>query len=515
MQVRTTKTASGSTAVQVVIRHHHQTEIVKHIGSARDKEQLEALITLAHQFIREADNTQPLFPELFPHEKQQHLISVDHMDFIKAYHLFAYEFLSFFYEWNGFHRIGNSVLKDFAIMRLIEPASKETTRELLKEYFHITCSNNRLYPGLRSLLKQKDQIEQAAVSYAKKHLSFDFSLVFYDVTTLYFETFKADEDSTDEKGNNTVGLRKNGFGKEHKPGQPQILVGLVVNRDGYPIGVELFSGKTFEGHTIIPVIKKLQKKYAIETLTIVADAGMLSLKNIEEIRKAQLFYIVGARLGSISKEILSEISTQLKKTEDIYYTTGTEQGTLICNYSDKRAAKDKSDRKKQMEKAQYQINNPGKVKRKARFVVEETKAVLKLNEDLIAQDELREGIKGYYTNLTLTEKLTADDIISRYKDLWHVEKSFRIAKSDLEARPVFHHQRESIEAHILIIFVSLCLAKSIELLSKLSIKQVKKHVWPVQDIEFIDTITNKKFIKRMSIKDNPMAILWKTLEAKL
>lgn len=400
-------------------------------------------------------------------------------------------------------------------MRLIEPASKETSRTLLKEYFHISCSNDRLYSGLQLLLQQKALIEQAAVAYAKTHLSFDFSLVFYDVTTLYFETFKADEDVTDNKGNTVEGLRKNGFGKEHKPGQPLILIGLVVNRDGYPIGIELFPGKTFEGHTMIPVVKRLQEKYAIKTLTIVADAAMLSMDNMKEIADAKLSYIVGARLGNIPHKLIADISAYLDKKESKYYAVGTKHGTLICDYSNKRATKDKSDRKKQLDKSKYQIDNPEQTKRKARFVSEETKATLTLNEELIKQDELREGIKGYYTNLVLDEKLTPMNIIARYHDLWHVEKAFRMAKSDLKARPIFHHKKESIQAHMLIVFVSLCIAKSIELLSKFSIKQVKKHVWPVQDIEFIDTITGKVFLKRMSTKGNPMITLWKTLEAKM
>ena len=364
-------------------------------------------------------------------------------------------------------------------------------------------------------MQQKALIEQAAVAYAKTHLSFDFSLVFYDVTTLYFETFKADEDVTDNKGNTVEGLRKNGFGKEHKPGQPLILIGLVVNRDGYPIGIELFPGKTFEGHTMIPVVKRLQEKYAIKTLTIVADAAMLSMDNMKEIADAKLSYIVGARLGNIPHKLIADISAYLDKKESKYYAVGTKHGTLICDYSNKRATKDKSDRKKQLDKSKYQIDNPEQTKRKARFVSEETKATLTLNEELIKQDELREGIKGYYTNLVLDEKLTPMNIIARYHDLWHVEKAFRMAKSDLKARPIFHHKKESIQAHMLIVFVSLCIAKSIELLSKFSIKQVKKHVWPVQDIEFIDTITGKVFLKRMSTKDNPMITLWKTLEAKM
>jgi transposase len=370
-----------------------------------------------------------------------------------------------------------------------------------------------LYKCLENIQQQKEQIEQIAIAYAKKHLAFDFSLVFYDVTTLYFETFKEDTDERkeDQKEPITKGLRKPGFSKDGKPLQPQIVIGLVVNRDGYPIAIEIFSGNTFEGKTMLPVIKRLQQKYAITTLTIVADAGMLSFENIEAIKEAKLNYIVGARLGSIAKKTLKTIATELNKREDIFSVTKTNHGTLICAYSEKRAIKDRSDRKKQIARAEAQIENPERVKRRARFVTEETKATLKLNQELINHDEDKEGIKGYYTNLTLNEKLTANDIIARYKDLWHVEKSFRIAKSDLEARPIFHHKRKSIEAHILIVFVSLCMAKAIELISNKSIKQVRKLVWSVLDITCKDTLTGKTLVKRMETTGNPMAELWKTL----
>jgi len=515
MQVRTTKTASGNTAVQVVERFNHRTKVIKHIGSAKEMFSLGNLIKLGHQYIRENNNTTPLFPELKVETEQKHLVSIDNLIFTKTYHNYAYEFFSFFYARNGFDVIENPILKDLAIMRLIQPASKQASLELLKEYFRIGHGHTSLYNGLRLIHQQKEQIEQVAISYAKRHLSFDFSLVFYDVTTLYFETFKQDADSVDEKGTVVArGLRTAGFSKDNKPLQPQIMIGLVVNGDGYPISIEMFSGRTFEGHTIIPVIKRLQERYGIKTLTIVADAGMLSLDNIQAIKDAGLNFIVGARLGNVTETILKDVSRNLNKREEVYFQIETKQGTLICDYSLKRATKDRSDRKKQLKKAQAQIDNPKKSKRKARFVTEETEAKLTLNQELIERDELKEGIKGYYTNLTLNDNLTPQDIVTRYKDLWHVEKSFRIAKSDLEARPIFHHKQESIEAHILIVFVSLCLAKSIELLSHISIKKVRKAVWPILDIEFKDALSNKTFVKRMETSGNIMEKLWITLRGE-
>jgi transposase len=329
-------------------------------------------------------------------------------------------------------------------------------------------------------------------------LGFNFSIVFYDVTTLYFETFKEDAEN----------FKKPGFSKDNKPQQPQIVIGLVVNQDGYPIAIDIFPGNTFEGHTMIPVLRKLQKAHGIKTLTVIADAGMLSQSNIEEIENAGLTYIVGARLGNMPTDKLRQISKNLNKTEGVYYRGALPRGILVCDYSQKRANKDRSDRKKQLKKAEYQIENPDKIKKRTRFVMEESKAKIKLNQGLIEKDELREGIKGYHTNLEFTENSL---IIQRYKDLWHVEKSFRIAKSDLQARPIFHRKKDSIETHILIVFVSLCLTKSIELKTGYSIKRVRDMIWKILDIEFVDTLTNKQFIKRMKTSGNPMAELLKKL----
>jgi transposase len=512
MKLRTTTTSSGNTAVQVIERANHKTIIIKHIGSAKNEEELQALYQLGRQYMHEHTPTIPLFPKLISPVTPQHLIALENLEFIRTYHQFAYEFFSYFYQRNGFDSLANPIVKDLAIIRLIEPVSKIASLSLLKEHFGLTHGHDQLYQSLQSLVKQKEQVENQAIGYAQQALSFDFSLVFYDVTTLYFETFKEDADTIHGQAHPITGLRKNGFGKEHKPGQPQILIGLLVTREGYPVKIELFTGKTFEGHTLIPVITQMKQQHSISTLTVVADAAMLSIDNMQALQTAKLSYIVGARLGNITHDLLAEISNYLNKTEGKYYVTETKWGTLICTYSDKRASKDRSDRKKQLDKSNYQVHNPNQVKRKARFVTETTKAVFTINEELVKQDQLREGIKGYYTNLELNERLTAIDIVARYHDLWHVEKAFRITKSDLEARPVFHHKQETIQAHILIVFISLCIAKSIELLTKLSIKKVTKYVWPILDIEFFDTLSKQTFKKRMKTVENPMVELWKTFK---
>lgn len=504
LKVRTTKIASGNTAVQVVYRHNHKTEIVKHIGTARSQKEKGQLIQLAYQYIGRNKNMPPLLPEVFTGQENDFLLSLKYLKAGANYHTFAYEVLLYFYALNGFENVKSNLLRDLAFMRIIEPCSKLQAVRLLKEYFAIIYPINSVYEGLRGIGQLKEQTEKVAVTFAKQNLSFDFSLVFYDVTTLYFETQKSDEDVENKDGNLIKGLRKQGFSKDNKSSQPQILIGLLVTKEGYPVAVEIFEGNTFEGKTMIPVILRFQEKYHIKTLTVIADAGMLSFANMEELKKHQLTYIVGARMGNLSETLMREISTSLHSTEGLFIKRETPHGTLICDYSRKRASKDKSDREKQIRKAERQIEEGNPILKRYPFLKEKTKIVYRLNIELIEKDKLLDGLKGYYTNVTnMDESL----IVARYRDLWHVEKAFRIAKSDLEARPIFHHKRESIEAHIGIVFVSLCLAKCLELQTGYSIKKVRDSIWRILDIELIDTLTNKTFIKRMELEGNEIAAL--------
>jgi transposase len=223
---------------------------------------------------------------------------------------------------------------------------------------------------------------------------------------------------------------------------------------------------------------------------------MLSVKNMEELRKQGLNYIVGARLSNLSENLLKQVSEEINGQSGKYFKTETPLGFLVCDYSQKRADKDKSDRKKQLLKAQNQINNPARFLKRSRFIKETTASTYVLNSELIQKDELLDGIKGYYTNL---ENFDNQLIIDRYHDLWKIEKAFRIAKSDLLARPIFHRKRDSIEVHILIVFVSLCVVKSIELFSGLSIKKVKDLIWDVLDIKLKDDLTGNVFSKQIDI----------------
>ncbi len=504
--MRTTKTGSGSTAVQVVTRYRNRTQIVKHIGSAKNREDVSSLLKLAHQYIQSTDPTKPLFEEFFQ-ERKTHLVDVENLVFNKTYHSFSYEFLSYFYELTGFHKLSDQIIKDLVIMRILEPCSKRASLQLLREYFAIIHSHTTMYQTIRKIGEQKPEIEKMAVAYAKNNLSFNFSLVFYDVTTLYFESFKEDTDTTSEKGAVIKkGLRRNGFSKDNKSNQPQIVIGLIVTREGFPVSCDVFEGNTFEGKTFIPTIVKFKNTHKVKTLTVVADAAMISYDNVQELLNADLSYIVGARMGNLKPSQIKEISKQLGNVDCASTRIETERGLLICDFSLIRYRKDKREMEKQIAKAQKLLDKNQALTR-TKFIKTD-KTTQALNTGLVDKTTLLLGIKGYYTNLTNEANET---IINHYHNLWHVEKAFRIAKSDLEARPIFHHKRESIEAHILIVFISLCMSKAIELLTKHSLQKVKRDIWRILDIEFTDSLSGKTFTRRMDTSVSPMAKLWKTL----
>ena len=483
LRIRKVKTASGKTAIQIVSRNGllRRTRIIKHIGSGNNEAEIKDLLSLARNFIDSKEQTEPLFPEFFDSPKYD-LVSKGHIKAKSGKHYFAYEFLEKYYKLNGFEELNNKLLKDLAIIRIIEPASKLRSIELLTKYFDIVYPKNSLYLNLPSLNDLKNDVEKLAVRYARRNLSFDFTLVFFDVTTLYFETFKEDKDN----------FRKPGFSKDNKHQQPQILVCLVVTKEGYPIAVQIFEGNKFEGHTMIPVIENFKEVHKIKDLTVVADAGMLSLENCKKLTEKNLNYIVGARLSNLPLKTIKEISEYLDRKEGIYFKTETVNGTLVCDYSVKRANKNRFDRDKQIQKAEDQINNPSKNKN-LRFLKQITKSKFELNKELIEKQKLLDGIKGYLTNL---KEIDSKMIVSRYKDLWHIEKSFRITKNDLKARPIYHHKKESVKAHILIVFIALAISKSIEINLSKSIQTIKDEIWEIEDIELHDTLTGKRWIVR-------------------
>lgn len=474
MKIRIVKTASKAKAVQIVRYQNGKRIILQHIGSAHTEPELEELLIVAEELIKDYSKQLNIFPDKSPNK----LLHLNHCTFIGVQYRFFYQQLSTIQDKMGFAGLP-PLLNDLVATRIFEPASKLRSLELMEQFFGIQHSRKSYYKIAPQCIELKETVESKVVDFAKEHYSFKFDIVFYDVTTLYFETFEEDE------------LRKNGFSKDNKSQQPQILIALMVSREGFPIAYEIFSGNTFEGHTIIPVIKDFIKRNSVKEFTVVADAAMISSENIAQLTQNQINYIVGARMGNLCVELLENIDKQIERLDGKSIRIKTELGYLICSYSSVRYRKDLYEMNKQIEKAKQVIEAPSK-SRKQKFT-KSNKQQLELNEDLIEKTKKLLGIKGYYTNL---EEQMVDNktIIERYHELYKIEQAFRVSKSDLQTRPVFHFKEQPIKLHILICFMALVISKHIEIKAGVSIRKFLDESKKIVDGQVLNHITGKTII---------------------
>lgn len=488
LRIRTITTGSGSKAVQVIYYLNRKRVVFKHIGSAKTDNELKELLIIAEDFI---ENYSPELP--FEEEvKFDNLLYLHKTQFIGVYYSYAYEILIKTITKIGLNELGKQLLIDLIVLRIIEPVSKLRSIELLDEYFGIKHRRQSFYKSAKSWLELKSNAEKVIIEFAKKNYEFNFDLVFYDITTLYFEAFQEDV------------LRKNGFSKDNKSQQPQILVALIVSKEGFPISYEIFPGNTFEGHTILPVIQGFIEKHSVKKLTIVADAAMISMDNVQKLNQNKLNYIVGARVANLPAKLIDSISKSLNNEDGKNIRVQTDKGWLICSFSALRFRKDKHEMEKQIEKAKKLVDTPSKSK-KLKFTTSKDEKV-SLNQKLIEKTTKILGIKGYYTNLNESD-VSNDLVIAQYHELYKIEQAFRVAKSDLQTRPIYHYKEEPVKLHLLICFTALTVAKHIELQTGVSIKKFKNEIKKVTDARMLNQLTNKEIKIRAQITDTIQEII--------
>ena len=476
--------------MQVVRYTHERIEVLKHVGSAHDQAGVQDLVRAAQRWYSE----NPGEDTLWAASNTEVPLVLEGTEFLGAMHALAYETLGKAAEQCGLHALADSLLLDLAIIRLVEPTSKLRSLALLEEYFGIRHARSTFYSRIQDMTQRKPEVELLAVSHARNALKDGLSLVLYDVTTLYFESFKADE------------LRVPGFSKDSMHQQPQVVIGLLVTKDGFPLGYEVFPGNTFEGKTMLPVLDQFMAKHDVTTSTIVADAAMLSSTLLQQVVARNMTYIVAARLASSSEELVDQVCKRLVKKDGRTVRVKSPHGDMVCAFSSKRYKKDKATHEKDLAKANLLVakGEPGK---RAKFVKGGKKGYT-LDVQRVKRAERLWGIKGYCTNLP-REQLDNKTVIARYHDLWHVEKAFRMAKSDLAARPIFHFKEVAIRVHLLVCFIALVMARSIELKTGLSIRAVVDALWKVTDATLYHPTTQKRITIRSNIPDQTEQILRK------
>jgi transposase len=469
MFIRKLKHNNGKIYVQAVEKVNGKYKVRCSFGSADSDIDLQNLVSKAEKWIRnykgiqefDFDNERSLYSSFLSSITSHKLVGIDLV-------------LGKIFDEIGFNQIEDQLFKDLVLYRLVYPKSKLKTTEYLYRFAQKTYSQDDLYRYMDKLYNsQKELVQQISYNHTLSILHDGISVVFYDVTTIYFETDYEDD------------FRKTGFSKEGKHQNPQIVLGLLVSEGGYPLAYDIFEGKQYEGHTMLPIINKFKEKYNLEKLVIVADSGLLSKANIDELIAQKHEFILGARIKNEAKRIKEEIlSLALKDGQSIIIKKGDLK--LIITYSNQRAKKDQYNREKGLKRLEKNLRT-GKLTKSSinnrgynKFLEMDGEVQVKINQEKIEEDAKWDGLKGYLTNSTLSK----ERILDNYKQLWQIEKAFRIAKTDLKIRPIFHFKQRRIEAHICLTFVAYKVYKELER----QLKEKKSDLSPEKVIEIVQSI---------------------------
>lgn len=457
-------------------------KIVRYVGIAMDDDELQRMLDLAEHVKAKLESEHQL--SLFsPEEAAQQAIAAKRNDDDKALSvnlkelkeeqrvvIGIHEVYGKLYDELGFQKVfpnparqeyNRKLLFEMVMARIANPKSKRGSVKMLEQDFGVTLPLHKVYRMMdhldeKSIKRIQDIAHNATMDLLQKKVN----VLFYDCTTLYFESFRSDD------------LKQNGYSKDLKFNQPQVILALLATEEGLPLGYELFPGSSFEGHTLIPVLKSLRERFQLNHVIFVGDRGMMSDDNLSALEKENFRYIVGAKLRNLKKDLQKSIlnekhyticDNEYAKRIATFEQTGDRK--LLVSYSEKRAAKDKSDREKNIEKLLKKLSknkNPKSLLSNygyKKFLTISGESSLEFNEAKLAEEAKWDGLHGVITN---AKDLTPEAILSHYRGLWQIEECFRLSKHDLKIRPIFHWTPERVKAHVAIAFIALICLRHME-----------------------------------------------------
>ena len=507
MFVRRKVNRSGSISVHVVDKSRGGFKVIKTFGTASTAYEADLLEDKARQYIREqTGQLESLFGDPGEDRLNEFIAGLHNAQIQVAGPELIFGAL---YDRIGYDAINNELFRHLVICRLFNPGSKLRTIDYLQRYLGVGYDVAQIYRFLdklcvfelddygrikrdenglvaRSKTDIKAQVERISFEHTKKVTGGSVEVVFYDMTTLYFEAAEEDD------------LRKAGFSKDGKHSCPQIFLGLLVTTGGNPIGYEIYEGNIFEGHTLIPVIEKLASTHGFSHPIVIADAGLLSKDNIKSLEEQDYKYILGARPKNESKVMKEQILGLDMKDGDVFVLDKTKTVKLVVSKTDKRAAKDAHNREKGLARLEKKvakgqltkasINNRGYNK----YLKMEGEVTISIDMDKFNADAAWDGIKAYLTNTDLSK----EDVIANYGNLWYIERAFRMNKSDLRVRPIYHRLRNRIEGHICICFTAYTVLLELERLLKaagstLTLARVRETVKTMYRLNYISPNTRR------------------------
>ena len=504
MFIRCKKTQNRTTAVQIVesirVNGKITQKVIRHIGTAANENEINNFKTAAKIIIANLKSSIP--PELEE-------INVNLNTFFKEKVITTgiHDIYGTIFDEVGFNYVlknknYNDILRNVVMARIANPDSKKATSEQLETKFNVNIPLKKIYRMMDRLNDQViDDIQTLSLQHTNKLCNEKISVMFYDATTLYFESFIQDE------------LKQYGYSKDHKFNQSQVLLALFVTTKGLPIGYEVFPGAFYEGHTLITVLNRLSKHFALDNIVFVADRGLFNKENLDFLEEKNIFYIVGGRIKNLSKQqksdILSFKESIKEKTASHFTLNLNDERKLIVSYNAHRASKDRFDRERSItslkkrllksDKSENLISNYGFKKYIA--VIDDSK--IELNTNKINEDEKWDGLQGIVSNVTW---LTNDEITSHYKGLWQIEESFRISKHDLRIRPIYHWVERRIKAHLAISYMAFCCVRYLEYIIakkylKLSCEKIKDNLLDVQNIIIKDRKSKLRYLMPSNLSE--------------
>ncbi len=454
-------------------------KILRHVGVAMDDDELRRLQELAMHIKIKIENEHA--PALFPtedladlanvarkkHEGNHKSLPMDLTDIrdeqrciIGIHDIYGnlYEELGFLKSFASPKRneAMGKMLRDVVMARIANPVSKRASVTMLERDFGISLNLDRVYKMMNKIdeetIQRIQRIQHKAYSATQSLLGQSIDVLFYDCTTLYFESFIEDE------------LKQYGYSKDFKFNQSQVLLALLVTSQGLPVGYEVYPGASFEGHTLIPILKKLRAAYDLNNIIFVADRGLFSEANLIFLEQEKFHYIVGARIKNVQKQLQEKILDEKNYVENpdsqgerfAVFDQGNKR-RLIVSYNGARAKKDKYDREKSVQRLLDKIEknkNPKDLISNygyKKYLKIEGKSTARIDKEKIEKAAKWDGLHGIITNHT---EMSAQAVATHYRSLWQVEESFRINKHDLKVRPIFHWNPARIRAHIAIAFMA-------------------------------------------------------------
>lgn len=508
------------TAVQICqntrIGSKVQQKVLRHVGFANSEEELVKLIELAEyiKYTMETAENKPVFDDEYmldtiikarrkameEEQNQEELVNIKNLREESRVITGIHEIYGRIYDEIGFNKLFSNrqqgsqrKLFHTVMARISDPLSKRASVEKLAIDYGVNMKLQSIYEMMDNIDDDKiSKVKDIASSAAQSLLKTKIDILFYDCTTLYFESFVED------------GFKEFGYSKDHKFNQGQVLLSLLVSQEGLPIGYEVYPGSKYEGHTVIDAIASIEKRYDVNRVVFVADSGMVNDKNRRELEARGIRYILGARMKNMPDKIKKEILT-IEKAQDKELSTKevtlSNKSRLIVSYRPERARKDKYDRDKWLEKLEKKLQSSKNPKSllsnfgyKAIIDVSQD-SVYSINKEKLEYLSKWDGLHGIITN---DDNLTQEEIIKQYSLLWQIESCFRVSKHDLRIRPIYHWTERRIRAHIAICFMALVCIRilsyrvSVQYKSA-SAEEIRRELKRVQVSIVKDITTNKKY----------------------